>query len=162
MKVHELRPPAGSTRARRRVGRGIGGKGGKTAGRGTKGQGARDTIPMGFEGGQLPLMQRIPKLRGFKNPFRIDYTPVNVGALQDVEGDTIGIATLVANGLARKGDLVKILGGGELSRPVTVEAHAFSKSAEAAIAAAGGSTTVVPLPFGHNRPPAQGNALTNR
>ena len=70
MKVHELRPPAGSTRARRRVGRGIGGKGGKTAGRGTKGQGARDTIPLGFEGGQLPLMQRIPKLRGFKNPFR--------------------------------------------------------------------------------------------
>jgi large subunit ribosomal protein L15 len=162
MKVHELRPPAGSTRARRRVGRGIGGKGGKTAGRGTKGQGARDTIPMGFEGGQLPLMQRIPKLRGFKNPFRIDYTPVNLGALQALEGDTIDVAALVANGLARKGDLVKILGGGELSRPVTVEAHAFSKSAEAAIAAAGGSTTVVPLPFGHNRPPAQGNALTNR
>ena len=78
MKVHELRPPAGSTRPRRRVGRGIAGKGGKTAGRGTKGQGARDTIPMGFEGGQLPLMQRIPKLRGFKNPFRIDYTPVNL------------------------------------------------------------------------------------
>jgi len=162
MKVHELRPPAGSTRARRRVGRGIGGKGGKTAGRGTKGQGARDTIPMGFEGGQLPLMQRIPKLRGFTNPFRIDYTPVNLGALQALEGDTIDVAALVANGLARKGDLVKILGGGELSRPVTVEAHAFSKSAEAAIAAAGGSTTVVPLPFGHNRPPAQGNALTNR
>ena len=107
-------------------------------------------------------MQRIPKLRGFKNPFRIDYTPVNVGALQDVEGDTIGIATLVAQGLARPGDLVKILGGGELTRAVSVEAHAFSKSAEAAIAAAGGSTTVVPLPFGHNRPPAQGNALTNR
>ena len=78
MKVHELRPPAGSTRPRRRVGRGIAGKGGKTAGRGTKGQGARDTIPMGFEGGQLPLMQRIPKLRGFKNPFRIEYTPVNL------------------------------------------------------------------------------------
>ncbi len=86
MKVHELRPPAGSTRPRRRVGRGIAGKGGKTAGRGTKGQGARDTIPMGFEGGQLPLMQRIPKLRGFKNPFRIDYTPVNVSALQGDRG----------------------------------------------------------------------------
>ena len=162
MKVHELRPPAGSTRARRRVGRGIGGKGGKTAGRGTKGQGARDTIPMGFEGGQLPLMQRIPKLRGFNNPFRIDYTPVNIGALQAVEGDTVGIDALVAAGLARKGDLVKILGGGELTRAVRVEAHAFSKSAEAAITGAGGSTTVVPLPFGHNRPPAQGNALTNR
>ncbi len=162
MKVHELRPPAGSTRPRRRVGRGIAGKGGKTAGRGTKGQGARDTIPMGFEGGQLPLMQRIPKLRGFKNPFRIDYTPVNVGALQGVEADSVDLAGFVALGLAKKGDLVKVLGGGELTRPVRVEAHAFSKSAEAAIAAAGGSATVVPLPFGHDRPPAQGNALTNR
>ena len=89
MKVHELRPPAGSTRPRRRVGRGIAGKGGKTAGRGSKGQGARDTIPMGFEGGQLPLMQRIPKLRGFKNPFRIAYSPVNVGSLQGIEGDSV-------------------------------------------------------------------------
>ncbi|HEV3264043.1 MAG TPA: 50S ribosomal protein L15 [Acidimicrobiales bacterium] len=162
MKVHELRPPAGSTRPRRRVGRGIGGKGGKTAGRGTKGQGARDTIPMGFEGGQLPLMQRIPKLRGFKNPFRIDYTPVNVGALDAIEGDTADLAAIVAGGLARKGALVKILGGGELTRAIRVEAHAFSKTAEAAITASGGSITVVPLPFGHGRPPAQGNALTNR
>jgi large subunit ribosomal protein L15 len=162
MKVHELRPPPGSTRARRRVGRGIGGKGGKTAGRGTKGQGARDTIPMGFEGGQLPLMQRIPKLRGFKNPFRIEYTPVNVGALAAIEGDSVDVDGLVGLGLAHKGDLVKILGGGELSRAIRVEAHAFSKSAEAAISAAGGSTTVVPLPFGHDRPPARGNALTNR
>lgn len=162
MKVHELRPPAGSTRPRRRVGRGIAGKGGKTAGRGTKGQGARDTIPMGFEGGQLPLMQRIPKLRGFTNPFRIDYTPVNVGALGAIEGDTADLAAIVAGGLARKGALVKILGGGELTRAIRVEAHAFSKSAEAAITAAGGSVTVIPLPFGHGRPPAQGNALTNR
>src|SRR5664280_881670 len=120
MKVHELLPPAGSTRARRRVGRGIGGKGGKTAGRGTKGQGARDTIPMGFEGGQLPLMQRIPKLRGFKNPFRIDYTPVNISALQEFEGDAVDIPGLVAEGLVRKGDLVKILGGGELTRSLSV------------------------------------------
>ncbi len=162
MKVHELRPPAGSTRPRRRVGRGISGKGGKTAGRGTKGQGARDTIPMGFEGGQLPLMQRIPKLRGFTNPFRIDYTPVNVGALAAIEGDTADLAAIVAAGLARKAALVKILGGGELSRALRVEAHAFSKTAEAAITAAGGSVTVIPLPFGHGRPPAQGNALTNR
>ena len=162
MKVHDLRPAPGSNRARRRVGRGIGGKGGKTAGRGTKGQGARDTIPMGFEGGQLPLMQRIPKLRGFNNPFRIDYTPVNVGALEAVEGDSVDLAGLVELGLAGKGELVKILGGGEISRAIRVEAHAFSKSAEAAITGAGGSTTVVPLPFGHNRPPAQGNALTNR
>jgi large subunit ribosomal protein L15 len=162
MKVHDLRPAPGSNRARRRVGRGIGGKGGKTAGRGTKGQGARDTIPMGFEGGQLPLMQRIPKLRGFNNPFRIDYTPVNVGALEAVEGDRVDLAGLVDLGLAGKGELVKILGGGEISRAIRVEAHAFSKSAEAAITGAGGSITVVPLPFGHNRPPAQGNALTNR
>jgi large subunit ribosomal protein L15 len=162
MKVHELRPPAGSTRPRRRVGRGIGGKGGKTAGRGTKGQGARGTIPMGFEGGQLPLMQRIPKLRGFKNPFRIDYTPVNVGALEGIEGDTADLAALISGGLVRKGVLVKILGGGELNRALRVEAHAFSKTAEAAITASGGSITVIPLPFGHGRPPAQGNALMNR
>ncbi len=88
MKIHDLQPPAGSNRARRRVGRGIAGKGGKTAGRGTKGQGARDTIPMGFEGGQLPLMQRIPKLKGFKNPFRIDYTPVNLERLEALGVDS--------------------------------------------------------------------------
>jgi large subunit ribosomal protein L15 len=162
MKVHELRPPAGSTRARRRVGRGIAGKGGKTAGRGTKGQGARDTIPMGFEGGQLPLMQRIPKLRGFTNPFRIEYTPVNVGALEGIEGDSVDLAGFVERGLVHKGDLVKVLGGGGLTRAIRVEAHAFSASAEAAITGAGGSVTIVPLPFGHGRPPAQGNALTNR
>ncbi len=86
MKLHDLTPPKGSTRPKRRVGRGIGGKGGKTAGRGTKGQGARDTIPAGFEGGQLPLMQRIPKLRGFKNPFRVEYTPVNLDALVGAGG----------------------------------------------------------------------------
>ncbi len=162
MKVHELRPPAGSTRDRRRVGRGIAGKGGKTAGRGTKGQAARGTIPAGFEGGQLPLMQRIPKLRGFKNPFRVEYTPVNVGALSLVDGDKADLAALEAAGLIRKNALVKVLGGGELTRAVQVEAHAFSKSAEAAITGAGGSVTVVPLPFGNGRPPAKGNALTNR
>jgi large subunit ribosomal protein L15 len=144
------------------VGRGIAGKGGKTAGRGTKGQAARGQIPAGFEGGQLPLMQRIPKLRGFKNPFRVEYTPVNVGALSAVDGDRADLAALVAAGLAKKNALVKILGGGELSRPLRVEAHAFSKSAEAAITGAGGSVTVVPLPFGSDRPPAKGNALTNR
>src|SRR5271165_5139549 len=98
MKVHDLTPPKGSTRPRRRVGRGIGGKGGKTAGRGTKGQGARDTIPVGFEGGQLPLMQRIPKLRGFKNPFRIEYTPVNLDALGALDTDEITLETLVEAG----------------------------------------------------------------
>jgi large subunit ribosomal protein L15 len=162
MKVHELRPPAGSTRPRRRVGRGIAGKGGKTAGRGTKGQAARSKIPAGFEGGQLPLMQRIPKLRGFKNPFRVEYTPVNVGALGAIDGDHADLAALVAAGLVKKSALVKILGGGELTRALRVEAHGFSKSAEAAITGAGGSVTVVPLPFGNGRPPAKGNALTNR
>jgi large subunit ribosomal protein L15 len=162
MKAHDLRPPAGSTRSRRRVGRGIAGKGGKTAGRGSKGQGARDTIPLGFEGGQLPLMQRIPKLRGFKNPFRVSYTPVNIGALDNTERDAIDPAGMVELGLAGKGELIKVLGGGTLSRAIRVQAHAFSKSAEAAITGAGGSVTVVPLPFGHGRPPARGNALTNR
>jgi large subunit ribosomal protein L15 len=162
MKVHELRPPAGSTRPRRRVGRGIAGKGGKTAGRGTKGQAARSKIPAGFEGGQLPLMQRIPKLRGFKNPFRVEYTPVNVGALSAIDGDHADLAALVAAGLVKKNALVKVLGGGELSRALRVEAHGFSKSAEAAITGAGGSVTIVPLPFGNGRPPAKGNALTNR
>ncbi len=162
MKVHELRPTAGSTKARKRVGRGIAGKGGKTAGRGTKGQGARDTIPLGFEGGQLPLMQRIPKLRGFSNPFRVEYSPVNLDDLEVLGTDAVDVDALVAAGLVRKGALVKVLGDGSLSRSVRVEAHAFSKSAEAAITAAGGSTTRVPLPFGHGRPPARGNALTNR
>ena len=162
MKLHELTPPPGSTRPKRRVGRGIGGKGGKTAGRGHKGQGARGTIPAGFEGGQLPLMQRIPKLRGFKNPFRVEYTPVNLDALADVEGDEITPASLVAAGLVRPGALVKILGRGQVGRPLRVSAHAYSASAEAAITAAGGSVERVPLPFGHGRPPARGNALTNR
>ena len=162
MKVHDLQPPAGSNRARRRVGRGIAGKGGKTAGRGTKGQGARDTIPMGFEGGQLPLMQRIPKLRGFKNPFRIEYTPVNLSSIEATGADALDLEGFIDNGLAKKSELVKVLGTGSISRAVRVEAHAFSKSAEAAIVAAGGSITVVPLPFGHNRPPAQGNQHTNR
>jgi large subunit ribosomal protein L15 len=162
MKVHDLRPAPGSTRPRRRVGRGIAGKGGKTAGRGTKGQGARDTIPMGFEGGQLPLMQRIPKLRGFKNPFRVEYTPVNLSALDALDEDALDLEALVRHGLVHKGELVKILGGGSIGRAVRVEAHAYSSSAEAAITAAGGTATVVPLPFGGGRPPARGNALTNR
>jgi len=162
VKLHELSPPKGSARPKRRVGRGIGGKGGKTAGRGTKGQGARDTIPAGFEGGQLPLMQRIPKLRGFKNPFRVEYTPVNLDDLAALAVDEVTVDTLVAGGLVRKGALVKVLGRGQLTRPVQVSAHAFSASAEAAITGAGGAVQRVPLPFGHGRPPAKGNALTNR
>ena len=99
MKLHDLTPPAGSTKAKRRVGRGIGGKGGKTAGRGTKGQKARNTVPVGFEGGQLPLMQRIPKLRGFANPFRVEYTPVNLGALEALGAAEVTPQTLVEAGL---------------------------------------------------------------
>jgi large subunit ribosomal protein L15 len=162
MKVHDLQPAPGSRKAKHRVGRGIAGKRGKTAGRGTKGQGARGSIKPGFEGGQLPLTQRIPKLKGFKNPFRVEYTVVNLETLEAVEGDTVSPDTLRAAGLVHKHGLVKVLGRGELTRRLTVSAHAFSRSAVQAIEAAGGRTEVIPPPFGHGRPPAKGNALTNR
>jgi large subunit ribosomal protein L15 len=162
MKVHDLKPAPGSTRRRRRVGRGIAGKGGKTAGRGTKGQGARDNVKPGFEGGQLPLTQRIPKLKGFKNPFRVEYNVINLDTLEAFEGDEVSPEALRARGLVHKHGLVKVLGRGELNRRLAVSAHAFSKSAVSAIEAAGGTVTVIPPPFGHGRPPAKGNALTNR
>jgi large subunit ribosomal protein L15 len=162
MKVHDLKPPEGSTKARRRVGRGIAGKGGKTAGRGTKGQGARNNIKPGFEGGQLPLKQRIPKLKGFNNPFRVEYAVINLDALEAFDGDVVTPDTLRAAGLVHKHGLVKVLGRGELSRKLSVEAHAFSKSATEAIEGAGGTTTVLAAPWGDRRPPAKGNALTNR
>lgn len=162
MKLHELAPPEGANRPKRRVGRGIAGRRGKTAGRGMKGQGAHDTVPTGFEGGQLPLMQRIPKLRGFNNPFRVQYTPVNLDSLERLGEPEVTPEVLVAHGLARPGALVKVLGRGELSRPVRVAAHGFSAAAEAAIVAAGGTVECLPLPFGHGRPPASGNALMNR
>ena len=162
MKLHDLAPPRGATTAKHRVGRGTGGKGGKTAGRGTKGQKARNTMSAGFEGGQLPLMQRIPKLKGFSNPFRVAYTPVNLAALEALGADVVTVETLVEAGLVRPKALVKILGQGTLSRPVRVAAHAFSKSAEEAITAAGGSVERVPLPYANGRPPASGNALMNR
>ena len=162
MQVHDLKPVSGSTRPRRRVGRGIAGKGGKTAGRGTKGQGARNNIKPGFEGGQLPLKQRIPKLKGFKNPFRVEYVVVNLDALEAFEGDVVSPDTLRDVGLVHKHGLVKVLGRGELSRALDVSAHAFSQSAREAIESAGGRTEVLPPPFGRGRPPAKGNALTNR
>ena len=162
MKVHDLKPAPGSTRAKRRVGRGIGGKGGKTAGRGMKGQGARDTVKPWFEGGQLPITQRVPKQKGFKNPFRVEYAVVNLDTLETVQADEVTPDTLRAQGLVHKHGLVKVLGRGELTRKVRVKAHAFSKTAEQAITAAGGSVEVLPPPFGHGRPPAKGNALTNR
>jgi large subunit ribosomal protein L15 len=162
MKIHDLQPAPGSTKAKRRVGRGIAGKGGKTAGRGTKGQGARNNIKPGFEGGQLPLAQRIPKLKGFKNPFRVEYAVVNLSTIQDFDGDDVTPETLRAKGLVHKHGMVKVLGRGELTRAVRVKAHAFSKSAEAAITSAGGSVEVLPPPFGNGRPPAKGNQHTNR
>jgi large subunit ribosomal protein L15 len=162
MKVHDLKPPKGSTKQRRRVGRGIAGKGGKTAGRGMKGQNARGTVPVGFEGGQMPLARRVPKLKGFKNPFRVEYAVVNLDALEAFDGNEITPDALRAKGLVHKHGLVKVLGRGQLTRAVQVKAHAFSKSAEQAITSAGGSVEVLPPPFGHGRPPARGNALTNR
>jgi large subunit ribosomal protein L15 len=162
MKVHDLAPAPGSTRARRRVGRGIAGKGGKTAGRGTKGAGARDNPKPGFEGGQLPLTQRVPKLKGFKNPFRVEYTIVNLDALERLGSPRVDPASLREAGLVHKRGLVKVLGVGEVTGPMEVSAHAFSASARAAIEAAGGSVHVLPPPFGHGRPPAKGNALTSR
>jgi large subunit ribosomal protein L15 len=162
MKLHDLKPAPGSNRDKKRVGRGIGGKGGKTAGRGMKGQGARGNIKPGFEGGQMPLARRVPKLKGFKNPFRVEYTVVNLDALQEFDGDDVSPETLRARGLVHKHGLVKVLGRGEVNRALRVKAHAFSKSAEEAITAAGGTVEVLPPPFGNGRPPAKGNALTNR
>ncbi len=162
MKVHDLRPAPGSTRPRRRVGRGTAGKGGKTAGRGTKGQNARGSVRVGFEGGQMPLSRRVPKLKGFNNPFRVEYVVVNLDALQAFEGDDVNPDTLRERGMVHKRGLVKVLGRGELNRPIRLAAHGFSRSAEKAITAAGGSVEILPPPFGHGRPPAAGNALTNR
>jgi large subunit ribosomal protein L15 len=161
VKVHDLKPAPGAHRDRQRVGRGIGGRRGKTAGRGTKGQGARNNIKPGFEGGQLPLLQRIPKLKGFKNPFRVEYVVVNLDTLEAFDGSVVSPETLREKGLVHKHGLVKVLGRGELTRKLEVRAHGFSKSAEAAITGAGGSVTVLDPPF-RGRPPAKGNALTNR
>jgi large subunit ribosomal protein L15 len=162
VKVHDLKPADGATRRRRRVGRGIAGKGGKTAGRGMKGQGARGSVKPGFEGGQTPLSLRIPKLKGFKNPFRVEYAIVNLDTLDRMEGDEVTPEILRARGLVRKRGLVKVLGRGQLGRAVNVKAHAVSASAERAITAAGGSVEILPPPFGHGRPAPKGNALTNR
>src|SRR3954464_13006504 len=162
MKVHDLQPAPGAHRERRRVGRGIAGKGGKTAGRGTKGQGARNTVRPGFEGGQMPLARRVPKQKGFKNPFRVEYVVVNLDVLEGFEGDDVSPESLRDRGLVHKHGLVKVLGRGEITRAVRVKAHAFSRSAEQAITAAGGTVEVLPPPFGNGRPPAKGNALTSR
>jgi large subunit ribosomal protein L15 len=162
MRVHDLAPAPGAHKAPKRVARGIAGKGGKTAGRGTKGQNARSKVKVGFEGGQTNLSQRIPKLRGFANPFRVEYNVVNLDDLAALEESDVTVELLKEKGVVHHKGLVKVLGGGEVSRSLNVSAHAFSRSAEEAIKAAGGTVTVVAKPFGDRRPPAQGNALANR
>jgi large subunit ribosomal protein L15 len=144
LKVHHLRPAPGAKTAKTRVGRGEGSKG-KTAGRGTKGSGARRNISESFEGGQMPMHMRVPKLRGFKNPFRTEYQIVNLDKLSALfpEGGTVGVADLVAAGAVRAGHPVKVLGDGEITVALQVSADAFSGSAKTKIAAAGGSTTAL-------------------
>lgn len=143
LKAHHLRPAPGAKTDKHRVGRGQGGKGGKTAGRGTKGTGARKNVSPAFEGGQMPLHMRLPKLRGFKNPFRVEYQIVNVGRLSELfpEGGTVSVDDLVAAGAVRKGNLVKVLGNGDLSVRLEIAANAFTASARSKIEAAGGTAT---------------------
>jgi len=166
MRIDDLTPAPGSKKDAKRVGRGTGGKGGKTAGRGTKGQRARNTVARGFEGGQMPLKQRVPKLKGFNNPFRVEYTAVNLDTLGDLDESTVTPEVLVQHGIVRKDAFVKILGRGDVTGKLDVHAHAVSKAAEAAITAAGGSVTLITLPFKEEgkagRPAAKGNQFTNR
>ncbi|MCQ1945585.1 MULTISPECIES: 50S ribosomal protein L15 [unclassified Arthrobacter] len=144
LKVHHLRPAPGAKTAKTRVGRGEGSKG-KTAGRGTKGTAARYQVKAGFAGGQLPLHMRLPKLRGFKNPFRVEFQVVNLDKISELfpEGGAVDIEALVAKGAVRKNQPVKVLGSGDITVKVDVQANAFSASAAEKIAAAGGSTTTV-------------------
>ena len=140
LSVHHLRPAPGARTAKTRVGRGEGSKG-KTAGRGTKGTGARKNVPQNFEGGQMPIHMRLPKLKGFQNPFRVEYQVVNVARIAALfpDGGVVGVEDLVAAGAVRDSSLVKVLGDGDISVKVEVSAHAFSASAKAKIEQAGGS-----------------------
>jgi large subunit ribosomal protein L15 len=145
LKLHDLRPAPGAHKAKQRLGRGEGSKG-KTAGRGTKGTKARYQVPVGFEGGQMPLHRRLPKLKGFSNAkFKTDYQIVNVGRLAELfpKGGEVTPETLVANGAVRGGELVKVLGDGELSVALRVSAHRVSASARQQIEAAGGTVTLL-------------------
>lgn len=143
LQVHHLRPAPGAKSAKIRVGRGEGGRRGKTAGRGTKGTKARYQVPAGFEGGQMPLHMRLPKLRGFKNPFRTEYQVVNLDRLAALypEGGSVTAEDLVAKGAVRAGRPVKVLGSGEVAVKLEVVADAWSASAKEKIEAAGGSLT---------------------
>jgi large subunit ribosomal protein L15 len=144
LKLHHLRPAPGAKTAKTRVGRGEASKG-KTAGRGTKGTKARYQVPVAFEGGQMPIHMRLPKLKGFRNPFKEEFQVVNLDRLGSLfpEGGSVGIEELVAKGAVRDGRPVKVLGSGDISVAVQVSANAFSASAKEKIAAAGGSTTEV-------------------
>ena len=143
MKVHHLRPAPGAHQPKARVGRGEGGKRGKTAGRGTKGTGARYQVPAGFEGGQMPMHMRLPKLKGFKNRFRTEYQVVNIERLGELfpQGGDVDVAALVDKGAVRDGQLVKVLGDGDLGVALRITAHKFSASAREKITAAGGTAT---------------------
>ena len=144
IKVHHLRPAPGAKTAKTRVGRGEASKG-KTAGRGTKGTKASNQVPARLEGGQLPLHMRLPKLKGFKNPFKVEFQVVNVADLNAAfpKGGAVGITDLVRAGLVRKGEPVKVLGNGDINVALTVSAHKFSETAVAKIAAAGGKAEVL-------------------
>ena len=168
MRVHDLAPAPGAKKSAKRLARGTGGKGGKTAGRGTKGQRSRGRgkVARGFEGGQMPLKQRVPKLKGFTNPFRVEYTAVNLDTINELGESTVDPDLLVARGIVRKDAFVKILGRGEVTAKLDVHAHAVSRAAEAAITGAGGTVTLITLPFKEEgkagRPAAKGNQFTNR
>ena len=162
MRVDQVGPKHGARKSRKRVGRGIGGKGGKTAGRGTKGQYARNTVARGFEGGQMPLKQRVPKLKGFNNPFRVEYQAINLDTLEAMGVSDISAALLIEKGLISKGNMVKVLGSGKIGKALTLSVHAISTSAQEAITAAGGTITILPKPFRGVRPPARGSQYTNR
>jgi large subunit ribosomal protein L15 len=143
VKLHHLKPAEGATKDRTRVGRGRAGTRGKTAGRGTKGWGARHNPKPGFEGGQMPLQRRVPKLKGFTNHNRVEFAVVNVGRLAEVFEGEVDPKALLEHGLVRKGRPVKILARGEIDKAITVRAHAFSEAARAKIEGAGGRAEVL-------------------
>ena len=145
LKVHHLRPAPGARTKKTRVGRGNAGARGKTAGRGTKGSKARNQVPARFEGGQMPLHMRLPKLKGFRNPFRVEFQVVNLDKLAALypQGGEVAVDDLVDKGAVRPGRLVKVLGTGEIAVALQVSANAFSASAKEKVAAAGGTTTEV-------------------
>jgi large subunit ribosomal protein L15 len=145
LKVHHLRPAPGARTEKTRVGRGNAGARGKTAGRGTKGSNARNQVPARFEGGQMPLHMRLPKLKGFRNPFRVEFQVVNLDKLAALypQGGEVTVDDLVDKGAVRPGRSVKVLGTGEITVALQVSANAFSASAKEKIAAAGGTTTEV-------------------